>query len=213
MFRVADTHNVRTTGYRIQIHLILYYELASYSVLHTWRLTFRVADTHDVLTLGYSTWVYCMLHRRCTDTSHRMEMHHIPVACNYLGCSIYSARSYLMDAQSNPEGLVVLMLLGISYACNSSVISRSCAEDNTAGLVLRNRYQIQIPTPPGRWRMVLHTNTTYYIPTIGYSCSVLRYALVTHIVQVTAHAVVTLYALHLQVTARRDITYETCGVP
>ena len=63
MFRVADTHNVRTTGYRIQIHLILYYELASYSVLHTWRLTFRVADTHDVLTLGYSTWVYCMLHR------------------------------------------------------------------------------------------------------------------------------------------------------
>ena len=48
---------------------------------------------------------------------------------------------------------------------------------------------------------------------IRYSCSVLRYALVTHIVQVTAHAVVTLYALHLQVTARRDITYETCGVP
>ena len=88
MFRVADTHNVRTTGYRIQIHLILYYELASYCVLHTWRLTFRVADTHDVLTLGYSTWVYCMLHRRCTDTSHRMEMHHIPVACNCPAWSI-----------------------------------------------------------------------------------------------------------------------------
>ena len=60
---------------------------------------------------------------------------------------------------------------------------------------------------------VLHNIIIYYIPMIGYSCSVLRYALVTHIVQVTANAVVTLYILYLQVTARRDTTYETCGVP
>ena len=61
--------------------------------------------------------------------------------------------------------------------------------------------------------LLLYYYTVYYIRKFGYSCSVLRYVLVTHIVQVTAHAVVTLYALHLQVTARRDTTYETCGVP
>ena len=114
--------------------------------------------------------------------------------------------------------------VGYYYLCSSDVVAQmscrllrtlhSTRYYNIATFTLTRQTEVQDYSTWVYGVLLVHsTYILYYIPMIRYSCSVLRYALVTHIVQVTAHAVVTLYALHLQVTARRDITYEMCGVP